>query len=478
MAAETDILPPRYRNPKRIGRGGMGEIYHATDRSLGRPVAVKVLADRFAEDDAVRNRFTREALAAARLSGDPNTVTIFDVGEWNERPFIVMEYLAGGSLEDVLREGGAQEPGQALEWLEQAGRALDTAHQHEIVHRDVKPANLILNRAGEVHVADFGIASATGMDSLTKPGTVLGTAGYLSPEQASGERSTPASDRYALAVVGFELLSGSRPFESESPTAEAAAHVHAEIPSISSRRPELPTELDPAFQRALAKEPAARYPSCAELVAALRRALSEAAGATTVLPVVAPQPGPPPVQRTRRLWPLLVGGLLAAALAGVGLAAALTGDGEEQSATPTVAPPSTIVRTVATTLPGTTDLVTITAAPPQTEAPPETEAPPPEPVSGASGAELNDQGFRLMQAGDYASALPLLAQSVQKLRGSGELAEAYASYNLAFTRLQLGQCGGVVKLLDRSEAVQGHRREIEEARAQASRSCDGGDGDE
>src|SRR5256885_2940459 len=280
MAVEAEILPPRYRSPKRIARGGMGEIYRATDSTLGRAVAVKLLAERYSRDDAIRQRFTREALAAARLSGDPNIVTIFDVGEHADRPFIVMEYLSGGSLEDRIRKDGAQSPAQALEWLEQAARALDAAHAHGVVHRDVKPANLLLDRNGNVHVADFGIASAAGMDSLTMTGTVLGTAGYLAPEQAQGERATPASDRYALAVVAFELLSGRRPFESDSITAEATAHVNAPVPSIAEICEGLPAELDAVFRQALAKDPAQRFETAAEFVAALRAALPEAAGAT------------------------------------------------------------------------------------------------------------------------------------------------------------------------------------------------------
>src|SRR5262249_22906461 len=174
---------PRYHDPVRIGRGGMGDIYRAGDSVLARDVAVKILGDRYAHDESVRKRFTREALAAARLSGQPSAVTIFDVGEHAGRPYIVMEYLAGGSLDEVLREQGAQPPQRVFRWLEQAGRALDAAHALGVVHRDVKPGNLLLDGEGNVHVADFGIASAAGMDSLTMTGTVLGTAGYLSPEQ-------------------------------------------------------------------------------------------------------------------------------------------------------------------------------------------------------------------------------------------------------------------------------------------------------
>src|SRR5687768_8800401 len=220
MDADVDKLPSRYRNARLIGRGGMGEIYLATDEALGRDVAIKVLSEGFAEQADVRERFKREALAAARLSGEPGAVTIFDVGEHRGRPFIVMEHVPGGSLADRLR-GGRPPLGDALGWLEEAGRTLDIAHGHGIVHRDVKPGNLLLDASENVHVADFGVASAAGLASLTRTGTVLGTAGYLSPEQARGERATPASDRYALAVLAWEMLTGERPYASETPTAEA-----------------------------------------------------------------------------------------------------------------------------------------------------------------------------------------------------------------------------------------------------------------
>jgi predicted Ser/Thr protein kinase len=454
MPSTTDILPQRYRDPQRIARGGMGEIYHATDSTLGRPVAVKLLAEAYAADESVRKRFTREALAAAQLSGEPNTVTIFDVGEWNERPFIVMEYLAGGSLEEVTRRSAGQEPGRVLAWLEQAAGALDAAHRTGIVHRDVKPANLLLNRDGDLHVADFGIASAAGMDALTKPGTVLGTAGYLSPEQALGERATPASDRYALAVVAFELLTGSRPFQSDSTTAEASAHVNAPVPAISSRRSDLPLELDSVFERALAKDPRVRYASCADFVRALRAALADAAGTTRALAAARSAP----VRASRRrspAWPLVLAALVAAGVAGVALAVVLARRGDEQAVDT-----GPRVTTVEQTAPGTTVEVTVTAPQP----PPPAPEPPPPPAGSASGAELNDQGFALMRQGDFAGALPLLEEAVQKLAGTGELTEAYALYNLAATRAALGNCDGVEDLLERSEAIQGHRKEFKRVR--------------
>jgi tRNA A-37 threonylcarbamoyl transferase component Bud32 len=452
VAVRTDILPPRYERPQQIGRGGMGEIYQATDSVLGRTVAVKILAERYAQDEAVRERFTREALAAARLSGEPNTVTIYDVGEHNGRPYIVMEHLSGGSLEDVLRNDGAQPPMRVFAWLEEAAHALDAAHAKGVVHRDVKPGNLMLDRDGHVHVADFGIASAAGMDSLTVTGTVLGTAGYLAPEQAQGDRATPATDRYALAVVAWELLTGSRPFEADSPTAEAAAHVNAPVPSVSSRTG-LPRELDDVFERALAKDPRRRFETSAEFVAALRAALADSAGATRTLPVAPPLA---PVAAPRAAWPLLVALLIAGALAGGLLAFLLTRDGDEA---PTVV---TQVRTVTTQGEVTTVEKPVTVT---------TSASEPPPASEQSGAALNNAGFARMQDGDYAGALPLLEQAVQKLQGTGSLDEAFASYNLAFTRFALGNCDGVEDLLDRSEEIQGRRKEIDRLRKEAERRC-------
>ena len=466
MAVEIDIVPQRYRGPQKIARGGMGEIYRATDSTLGRAVAIKVLAARYAKDDAVRERFTREALAAARLSGERNTVTIYDVGEHNGRPYIVMEYLGGGSLDWVVRDEGAQPPERVFTWLEQAGRALDAAHREGVVHRDVKPANLMLDREGNVHVADFGIASAAGLDSLTVTGTVLGTAGYLSPEQAQGDRATPASDRYALGVVAYELLTGKRPFAADSPTAEASAHVNAPVPSVCDTS-DLPCELDPVFQRALAKTPDERYASCAEFVAALRAAVADAAGATRqITPVAAaapPRTYPPPPRSSP--WPALALLLLAGAVGGVLAAYFLTRDnGTGRKAGATV-----ITRERTVTQRG--QITTVERAVTVTTSSPTGGPPSPTANSGASGAALNDAGFKKQQAGDYQNALPLLEQAVAKLRGSGAITEAWASYNLAYTRFQLGRCDGVLALLDRSEGIQGQRSAIDSLRRQAQSRC-------
>src|SRR5919204_593584 len=162
MAVDTKLLPPRYRSPERIGTGGMGEIFAATDEVLGRRVAVKGLAERDARDEAIRQRFKREALAAARLSGESGAVTIYDVGDWHGRPYIVMEYVRGGSLEDRLRNRGAHPPAQALDWLEQAAHTLDAAHRHGIVHRDIKPANLLLDERGDALAHAAGTTATLG----------------------------------------------------------------------------------------------------------------------------------------------------------------------------------------------------------------------------------------------------------------------------------------------------------------------------
>ena len=470
MAVKEGLLPERYVGAQPIGRGGMGEIYRATDTSLGRAVALKVLDDRYSEDENVRARFTREALAAARLSGSPSIVTIYDVGEHNDRPYIVMEYLAGGSLEQRLRDGGAVSLRQALDWLEQAGNALDAAHREGVIHRDVKPANLLLDRSERVHVADFGIASAAGMDSLTQTGTVLGTASYLSPEQAQGERTTPASDLYSLAVVAFELVTGHRPFEADSIAAEAAAHVTGEIPSVCDVDPNAPCELDPVFEKALAKDPSQRYGSAAEFVAALRATLEDAAYPTQVVapaPAATPPPARPPrplaAQRSHPGWLVPALALLVLGLIGAGIAYGVTRGGSGDVAPVRVttavhtvtAQSSTVVSTVVTTAPApTTSAATTTTS---------------SAAVGGDPVDENNRAWALMQQGNYTDALPLLRDAQAQLQGRGDLAEAYTDYNLGYTLMQLGQCSDALSYLEASRRLQPDRREVKDAIKQAKR---------
>ncbi|HXV56529.1 MAG TPA: serine/threonine-protein kinase [Gaiellaceae bacterium] len=451
MAANAEILPARYADARLIGSGGMGAIYLARDTELGRPVAVKVLHERFAEDADLRARFRREALTAARLSGQHGIVTIFDVGEHGGRPFIVMEHLTGGSLAERA-DGRTVAPDVAVDWLRQAGAALDAAHEAGVVHRDVKPANLILDGEGRLHVVDFGIARlADGTLGLTAPGTVLGTAGYLSPEQAQGREATPASDRYALGVVAYELLTGARPFERRSETAEAAAHVHEPVPPASERAP-LPVAVDAVLARALAKDPARRFPTAAAFVDALEQAL----GAHD--PVPAHPPPPPAARQPRRTAAgAVVAGALLLASGGVAAALIARDDGGDGAAAPGR---ETVTQEVTVEGEATTVVRTVT------DAPEEEPAPEPEGVSPEEAAALNDDAFRLMQQGRWEDALPLLEEAVPALRGTfsdGFRYEAWAEYNLGRTLVELDRCDEALPHLERSRELQGNRREIKEA---------------
>jgi eukaryotic-like serine/threonine-protein kinase len=458
----TAILPPRYANARPIAHGGMGRIYLADDSELGRKVAVKLLDDRFASNEPLRQRFKREALTAARLSGHPHVVTIYDVGEWADRPFIVMEYRPGGTVGERTR-GEAVTPEQALTWVGQAADALDAAHELGIVHRDVKPANLLLDERDEVAVGDFGIAriadDPTG--GMTATGTVLGTAGYLAPEQALGHGATTASDRYGLGVVGYELLTGSRPFERGSETAEAAAHIHEPVPPASTRNHRLSPAVDRVFERALAKDPNERFPTAGTFVTALRDALEGGEATTRLLPAAAPRPttarhvrrAPPP--RSRRPWaiPLLIAGLVAAIAAGLVAAVLTSGDDRPSKSNEgrvTVTAQETVGSTVVTTT-----VVTTTATPPNQ-------------LTLDQAVALTDQATALLRDERWEDALRTQRRALKTLEGTYSddfRYEAYAAYNMGKALAELGRCEQALRYLDRSEELQGDRREIDEARA-------------
>ena len=448
MAGTTGILPDRYDAPRLVGSGGMGEIYVAHDRKLDRIVAVKLLAERLSEDPDLRVRFRREALTAARLSGEPHVVTIFDVGEHEGRPFTVMEHLPGGTLA-VRAGGGRVDPEQALAWLAQAAEALDAAHGHGIVHRDVKPANLLFDSSDRLQVVDFGIARVIDETAgMTAPGTVLGTAGYLAPEQAQGHETTAASDRYALAVVAYELLTGRRPFERESPTAEAAAHIHEIVPPASEQA-DLPEAVDAVFARALAKKPVHRFPTAAAFV----DALSEALLGTNPPPPVAP---PPARRPSAAPVAALVAGAMLLTIVGIGAALLVFRDDPPSAAAP---------ETTAPTQP------TTTAPPPtttvgQTTAPAQPSPAPANAVGVEQAADLNDEAFALMQDGRWEEALPLLRRAVPALRGTYSANfpyEAYAEYNLGRTLVELDRCDEAVPHLERSRELQGNHPDIRDA---------------
>src|SRR5215208_4036828 len=301
-------LPDRYRVVRHLANGGMASVWEAHDELLDRSVAVKVLAPHLGEDDRARRRFEREARAAAGLSSHPNVVTIYDVFDYEDRVFMVMELMRGGSVADRLRAGREIPRATVLTWLHEAAAALDVAHEANVVHRDIKPANLLLDERDRLAIADFGIARIAQEDQLTLTGQVLGTASYISPEQAVGEAATAASDRYSFAVVAYELLAGSRPFSGEHFAAQARAHVEDEPEAPSKRRPDLPPAVDAVLLRCLAKEPGERWKSATEMVERLDAALDEAPAPAPeptrpLAPVPAPSRGrrvpPPPPPRRR-----------------------------------------------------------------------------------------------------------------------------------------------------------------------------------
>jgi serine/threonine protein kinase len=265
----------RYRLDSRLGAGGMSTVFMALDTVLERPVAVKLLAEHLADDEAFVARFRREALAAARLQ-HPNIVQVFDSGldEPSGRHYIVMEYVEGPSCADLIRDQGVLDVDQAVHIVRDACHGLDYAHRAGVVHRDVKPGNLLIsNDTGAAKLADFGIAKAAEHTRITQVGSVLGTAAYLSPEQATGAESTPASDIYSLGVCAYQFLSGRLPHEYGSLTELALKQQNDSVEPIRQYRPEVPETLDRAIRVALARQPEARYASALDMAQAVQAGL-------------------------------------------------------------------------------------------------------------------------------------------------------------------------------------------------------------
>ena len=448
-------LPDRYAALRHIASGGMASVWCARDHALGRNVAIKLLAERFADEDDANERFMREARAAARLSGHPNVVMIYDVGETevDGRAFIVMEYLAGGTVADALRVDSVRRV-HAVKWLTEAASALDYAHSRGVLHRDIKPANLLLDRDRTLHVADFGIARLGTEDTITGSGQVLGTASYLAPERALGQPATAASDRYSLAVAAFELLVGERPFTAQHFAAQARQHIEQPPPAASAINRTLPPSVDRILARGMAKRPEDRWPSAQDFADAIESALTEAATrphragalAATARPArqsaagrtsdtvgkrrTSPRAGSQapvayrPSARRRARIPALVA-LVAGVIASIAIAGTMGGGGghpaqsaasvQHQTSAATHKTEAAPRKPAATPKPKTTPTVTVTPAAATT--------PPP------TADTLEARGHQLMADGNYTAAIATLRQAVQAA-DPGSLTYAYALFDL------------------------------------------------
>jgi eukaryotic-like serine/threonine-protein kinase len=369
-----DVVSERYRLERRLGSGATAAVWRARDRDLGRIVALKVLRG----DEVVpelASRFQREATILGRLS-HPNVVPVLATGNHEGRPYLVMELVEGEPLSQVLRKG-PMPIDQAVDLVAAVASGLAAAHQAGVVHRDIKPANIVRGDGGVPRLVDFGIARADDLTQITSPDVVVGTAAYLSPEQARGELPGPASDIYSLGCVLYEALTGTAPFTGGSAVALAYRHVHELPQPPSARRPDLPAALDDVVCRCLEKDPARRHASADELAGDLRAALSAPAGEATtagvpvvrdetlVMPAVSEQkddlvdPSPlAPVEPPSRPWRMMLGAGAAALLLLLLLVAAL--DDQPDRARATTDSPS-----VTTSPPPTT----ATTAPPTTEKP-------------------------------------------------------------------------------------------------------------
>jgi eukaryotic-like serine/threonine-protein kinase len=356
------LVDNRYRIVKPLGSGGMADVFLAHDNTLDRDVALKVMSTRYASDEEFVERFKREAQSAAALS-HPNIVSIFDSGVSEDGTYyIAMEYLPGGTLKDRITRGGALPARMAAEVALQIAEALRCAHERGVIHRDIKPHNILITESGDVKVTDFGIARAASSSTMTRTGSILGTAHYISPEQAMGEPVGPASDLYSLGVVLYETLTGELPYDADTPLGIAMKHVNGRLRPPREIDPSIPAGIDAITCRLLAKDPEDRYASDAELIEDLERVAAglEPANATTEtitrrMPVTAPTcVGPPPpayggrgYRRRRSVLPLvlaLLGLLLLAPLALAGYN--LFQERQREQQVPRIAVPGLVGKTV------------------------------------------------------------------------------------------------------------------------------------
>lgn len=284
MEDEKNLLNERYRLLEKIGSGGMSSVYKAQDLALGRLVAIKILHEGLTGDPAFLDRFRREAHAAASLS-HPNVVTVHDVGQDGNRYYIVMELVQGDDLKSIIRKKAPLPLGIALDLAIQICRGVGYAHRCGFVHCDVKPQNVLVTGEQRAMVADFGIARVISEATMSRSDIAWGTPHYFSPEQAAGEKATPASDVYAIGVILFEMLTGRLPFVADSPTALALKHIREEAPSVTDLNPEVPIQVAKIIGKVLSKEPSARYRTAEQFGRILEKFQEASLQATSALPI-------------------------------------------------------------------------------------------------------------------------------------------------------------------------------------------------
>ncbi len=471
-------LPDRYRPLRHLASGGMASVWCAEDLVLDRTVAVKVLSDRFASDEVAVRRFKREARAAARASTHAHVVTIFDVGgvpaetaTGDARAFIVMQYLAGGTVADAIRLGAVRRQ-EAVRWLREAASALDHAHARGIVHRDIKPGNFLLDRSRVLYVADFGIARLVSEDTITTAGELFGTAAYLSPEQAMGQEATGASDRYALAVTAFELLSGERPFAARHFAAQAREHIETDPPYASERDRTLPPAADAVLVRGMAKDPAERFETAGAFVNALETALSGGIPVLTrPLPADRRRTGaaaaPLPRAGGRHHGRLAALAALVVVIVGVGAVAlaGLGGGARRQPVAPVAAPsPQPVSRRLSVHHQRKPEVVAQATTPVPTSSTPQVvpatvPAPP-------SAQQLQLAGHQEMLAGNYAAAIATLHKAISAA-APGSLTYAYGLYDLGRSLYLSGNPGGAVPILEQRLKIRNQSGVVRQALNQA-----------